>query len=203
MRQQPRAGLYLGTVHSAKGLEFRHVALLDGGWNQKQQQLEDERRLYYVGMTRAEETLTLCEFASTNAFTQSLGTALLQQSFSGQHDPALETQYQVFSMKDIDIGYPGRQPATALIHQAIQELKPGDSLHLHAEGQRYLLQDQQGRTVGCTSKVFRFNLDVETCEVAGIITRYAEDSEDAYRMRCKSERWEIVIPRVSGRRFIE
>ena len=199
MRQQPRAGLYLGTVHSAKGLEFRHVALLDGGWNPKQQQLEDERRLYYVGMTRAEETLTLCEFASTNAFTQSLGGTLLQQNFSGQHAPALDTQYQVFSMKDIDIGYPGRQPATALIHQAIQELKPGDSLHLHAEGERYLLQDEQGRTVGGTSKAFRLNFEVETCEVADIITRYAEDSEDEYRMRCKSERWEIVIPRVSGR----
>jgi ATP-dependent DNA helicase RecQ len=199
MRQQPRAGLYLGTVHSAKGLEFRHVALLDGGWNQKQQQLEDERRLYYVGMTRAEETLTLCEFASSNAFTQSLGGALLQQSFNGQHDPALDTQYQVFSMKDIDIGYPGRQPATAVIHQAIQELKPGDSLRLHAEGERYLLQDLQGRTVGSTSKAFRLNLEVETCEVAGIITRYAEDSEDEYRIRCKAERWEIVIPRVSGR----
>jgi ATP-dependent DNA helicase RecQ len=45
------------------------------------------------------------------------------------------------------------------------------------------------------------NLEVETCEVAGIITRYAEDSDDEYRMRCKSERWEIVIPRVSGRSF--
>lgn len=152
-------------------------------------------------MTRAEETLTLCEFASTNAFTRSLGAALLQQSVNGQHDPALDTQHQVFSMKDIDIGYPGRQPSTALIHQAIQELKTGASLRLHAEGERYLLQDEQGRTVGCTSKAFRLNLEVETCEVAGIITRYAEDSEDEYRMRCKSERWEIVIPRISGLRI--
>ncbi len=62
IRQQPKNGLYLGTVHSAKGLEFRHVVLLDGGWNTDEEELEAERRLYYVGMTRAEQTLTLCEF---------------------------------------------------------------------------------------------------------------------------------------------
>lgn len=110
-----QAQAILAALQRLKDLE---QCLLDGGWNPKQQQLEDERHLYYVGMIRAEETLTLCEFSSTNAFTQSFGEALLRQSFSDQHDPALDTQYQVFSMKDIDIGYPGRQPATALIHHA-------------------------------------------------------------------------------------
>src|SRR5699024_9683523 len=45
LRQQPRPGLYLGTVHSAKGREFRHVVLLDGGWRTDNRHAADERRL--------------------------------------------------------------------------------------------------------------------------------------------------------------
>ena len=54
----------LATFHSAKGLEFREVFLLDV--NEKiipykkaslETDLEEERRLFYVGMTRAKEHL--------------------------------------------------------------------------------------------------------------------------------------------------
>ena len=27
------SGIYMGTAHSAKGLEFKHVIILDGGWS--------------------------------------------------------------------------------------------------------------------------------------------------------------------------
>ena len=48
-------GLLLSTAHRAKGLEFDHVIVLDGGW-QKRNSGEDRdasRRLVYVAMTRA------------------------------------------------------------------------------------------------------------------------------------------------------
>lgn len=61
----------MGTVHSAKGLEFRRVAVLDGGWPTGAEARNDERRLYYVGMTRAEQTLT-CEFSNGNPFSRHL-----------------------------------------------------------------------------------------------------------------------------------
>lgn len=66
-------GVVFTTMHSAKGLEFRNVYII--GINEgtipheksydiddeekKLEQIEEERRLMYVGMTRAEESLTL------------------------------------------------------------------------------------------------------------------------------------------------
>ena len=55
------------TLHSAKGLEFTKVYLIDvneGVMPYKKavlkQDVEEERRLFYVGMTRAKESLTIC-----------------------------------------------------------------------------------------------------------------------------------------------
>ena len=54
-------GLLLSTAHRAKGLEFDHVVVLDGGWHRigKDEDPDAPRRLYYVAMTRARQTLTL------------------------------------------------------------------------------------------------------------------------------------------------
>ena len=52
-------GLLLMTAHRAKGLEFDHVVVLDGGWNRvgDGEDPDEARRLYYVAMTRARQTL--------------------------------------------------------------------------------------------------------------------------------------------------
>jgi DNA helicase II / ATP-dependent DNA helicase PcrA len=61
-----RSAITLMTLHSAKGLEFDHVFLtgLEEGLfphsrSRSPDELEEERRLCYVGMTRARDTLTL------------------------------------------------------------------------------------------------------------------------------------------------
>lgn len=63
----------LTTVHSAKGLEFDSVFMIDlvegdfpGEGTKDGPGLEEERRLFYVGMTRARDELTLC-FPETRA----------------------------------------------------------------------------------------------------------------------------------------
>ncbi|MEJ2040453.1 MAG: RecQ family ATP-dependent DNA helicase, partial [Desulfosarcinaceae bacterium] len=58
-------GVFLNTIHGAKGLEFDHVSILDGDWRLPTQHTrrEEERRLLYVGMTRARQTLCLAERA--------------------------------------------------------------------------------------------------------------------------------------------
>jgi DNA helicase-2/ATP-dependent DNA helicase PcrA len=63
----------LATLHSSKGLEFEHVYLLDANEGITPYKkavltpdIEEERRLFYVGMTRAKEHLTICYVASIN-----------------------------------------------------------------------------------------------------------------------------------------
>lgn len=54
-------GLLLVTAHGAKGREFDHVVILDGGWDrwENDEDPDSPRRLYYVAMTRARQTLAL------------------------------------------------------------------------------------------------------------------------------------------------
>lgn len=71
-KNQNTNAVTLSTIHSAKGLEWEHVYLLDlvegiipdrqalESSEKKQSALEEERRLFYVGMTRAKNALTLC-----------------------------------------------------------------------------------------------------------------------------------------------
>ena len=52
----------LSTVHSAKGTEYDHVLLI-GTWPARQDRakLEETRRAFYVGMTRARKTLAVLD----------------------------------------------------------------------------------------------------------------------------------------------
>ncbi len=72
-------GITLSTIHSAKGLEFRNVYIVDliegdfpnttsiDEFNRGNIEiLEEERRLFYVAMTRAKESLNLITIANKN-----------------------------------------------------------------------------------------------------------------------------------------
>lgn len=59
-------GVTISTIHASKGLEFKHVfligcseGLLPYGSPETGDALEEERRLMYVGITRAEDSLHL------------------------------------------------------------------------------------------------------------------------------------------------
>ncbi len=68
--------LTLSTLHGAKGLEFERVFIIDlietilpsayGSSKSSTDDLEEERRLFYVGMTRAKVDLSLLSFKSMN-----------------------------------------------------------------------------------------------------------------------------------------
>ncbi|KAH0791242.1 ATP-dependent DNA helicase Rep [Histomonas meleagridis] len=58
-------GIHMSTIHQAKGLEWDYVFLIGatkGSWPQRDcsdEQMEEERRLFYVAMSRAKKDLTI------------------------------------------------------------------------------------------------------------------------------------------------
>ncbi len=133
-------GVLLATLHAAKGLEFPHVLIADGGWSRGAagretafcERGEDERRTFYVGMTRAQETLTLLEIAGGgNPHLPLLrGDWLLRDEPIIEPPPAgiIQQRYTQLTLADLDLGYAGRQPPDAPIHRHLAALRPGDHL---------------------------------------------------------------------------
>ena len=68
---EEQSNVTLMTIHNAKGLEFRAVfvvgveeEIFPSARSIEEQGIEEERRLFYVGLTRAEEQLTLTHASS-------------------------------------------------------------------------------------------------------------------------------------------
>ncbi len=107
----------LSTIHSAKGLEWRHVFLLwacDGRLPafpafKNAEEIEEERRLMYVACTRARESLTL--LAPRESYNRDRGLVSLELSrFLAEVDPALvegDPEAPVFQVPE-----PGPVPAS-------------------------------------------------------------------------------------------
>jgi len=196
-------GLLLLTGHRAKGLEFDHVAVLDGGWDRigSGEDPDDPRRLYYVSMTRARQTLALARFNRRHRFQDALarhpsvmhrGAVELPPSSA-----AIQNHYLRAGLQDVDLGFAGRRWAGDRIHQAIAALSPGDPLKVRVgkEG-RWELLNGAGRVVGRLSKRFS-PPHGKSCRSAGVLaivgwSREASDPDYRDRLRCES--WEVVVP---------
>ncbi|BAE47881.1 ATP-dependent helicase [Clostridium botulinum C] len=70
-KQDNKDCVKLMTIHSSKGLEFKHVFIIgieDGKFPHKKSEIIDEARLFYVGVTRPKENLYLSQINQGNKF---------------------------------------------------------------------------------------------------------------------------------------
>ena len=105
-------------------MEYEHVFIPDGGW-QRDQHNEDERRLYYVAMTRAQKTLTLFNNRhEPNRLISGLeGEAIHSRTIMPPQtliDAAKQSQYTLLTLSDIELSYAGCFVEHAPIHQALK-----------------------------------------------------------------------------------
>jgi len=196
-------GLLLLTAHRAKGLEFNHLIVLDGAWGKigKDEDKDASRRLFYVAMTRARETLSLLRFKGKHefinddlvnmpSFTERKQIAELEKPYG------LDRKYLRLTLKDIDLGFAGRFAPHHDVHEAIAKMQPGDEIQLQYNEGKHELVDRQGARVGRLAKAFvpPANSTFLSASVTAIVERDPGPEESEYRDRFRCEKWEAVLP---------
>ena len=178
-------GLLLLTAHRAKGLEFEHVVVLDGGWDKvdRDEDPDAPRRLFYVAMTRAKQTLATVCFQEPSAMGDSEQQNHVREPdspvYAGDlrslpfafpnngsilYRPLAETQtatrdlarqYRRPSLREVNLGYAGRFHSNHIVHRGISSLSNGDPLSTRiTEHGSWELLDQEGTVVGRLAKAF-------------------------------------------------
>lgn len=197
-------GLLLTTVHSAKGLEFDHVFVLAGWPEATAATVEEERRLYYVALTRARETAQLFRFKGRpHAHADLLdGSHCILREPVAAETPVSFCSFSLLGMKELDIDYAGRLPVRHAHRRALEALQPGDPLELREEGGRIFLVGQGakvGRLSRLAASIWQQRLpQVVAARVVGLVRRSRADVDDpAFLARCHGEQW--VMPLVEVR----
>jgi len=202
-------GLLLVSAHGAKGLEFDHVAVLDGGWERKDRNEDRDasRRQYYVAMTRAKKTLTLMQCGRNHPFLDSLqdNTSVLwrQVDEDSVWSEALERRYILPALDEVNIGYAGRLHSENQVHKAVAGLSEGDELlvKLNSNGEMQLT-NVDGVTVTRLARKFVPPSDMYCykAEVAAVVRWNKEASDEKYQQGLKCDSWEFIIPRLKFER---
>ena len=213
-----QSGLLLLTVHRAKGLEFDHVIILDGQWREQGEEPDAWRRLYYVAMTRARQTLALARRPANlplAAGAAMVGENRAQAGSRGRpipelrghpavlHRPSaalptppaeLDQRRDTLSLKDVQIGFASRYGGGDPVHTAIARLNPGDEVKVNTIGEPWRLIAPGGRTVGCLARNYRPPGKCLGGQVHAIVAWRREDSDPEYRQAARCDEWEVVVP---------
>lgn len=204
-------GLSLLVAHSAKGLEFDHVVILDGEWGQKDkgEDQDSPRRLYYVAMTRARKSLALITTEGKhNLFLECLPPNVFYQNVPCRDRdlPCLDKRYFDPNTKDymkfVNIGYAGKIDNQDESLVAISEANVRDTVQLVLnEWGIWEIRDEQGRLLGRMARKFGLppGFDIEEAEIAAITTQYRADEKNEPD-KIKRESWEVVLPKIVFKR---
>ncbi|MEA3469026.1 MAG: RecQ family ATP-dependent DNA helicase [Thermodesulfobacteriota bacterium] len=200
-------GIFLSTIHSIKGMEFDHVFVLDGNWKKKSgSEMEEDRRLYYVAMSRARETLQLFAINnSQNPHIQVLGGAFLLSRKMTPFRKVVQMlmHYEFLGMKELFIDFAGVKKEGHPTCRAIKELQTGELLTA-SQGRGYLyLHNNAGVPVARFSKkaqtIWQNRLHtIKEIKVIALVRRHREDINDKeFQTRCQSDTWEVPIVELS------
>jgi len=199
-------GIFLSTVHSAKGMEFPHVFVL-GGWRCGNKEAEEERRACYVAMTRARETLCLFDRKDQ----PNIHTRLLKGNFLLSREPFPEQQpdkktanlrYSILGMADLFLDYAGRRHPGDAVHKHLATLHSGDELTAVVKANQMELHDRRGCPVALLSREAREKwqeqLDrIERIKILAMVERRREDCGEEFSNQCRCDQWEIPLAEIT------
>ena len=178
------------------------MSSINGGWDRvgKGEDADAPRRLYYVAMTRARQTLALARFPGAHrlqdALTDIPATLLRQEPIALPPLPELSRRYRRLSLRDVFLGYAGYRSPGHPVHRAIARLSPGDPLEVRIGADRWELLDRNGTVVGQLARGYEAptGMRCASATVLAIVSWDRERSEPQYRDGLRSESWEVVVP---------
>ena len=192
-------GLLLLTAHRAKGLEFDHVTILNGGWDRpsRGEDADAPRRLFYVGMTRAKYSLTVLT-DGPHPFVRPDGQSILPRSVMPDIAalPRARLRYVPPDAKLVDLSFAGRLAGGHPALVAIAAARPGDPVTLFHDGKRWRVHDREGRTLARLSRAFipPEGTTLLRGEVAAVLRWRKEDGDEDYHHLLRHDEWEVVLP---------
>ncbi len=192
-------GLLLLTAHRAKGLEFDHVVLLNGGWDRpsRGEDADAPRRLFYVGMTRARASLTVLT-DGPHAFVRPDGVAILSRRVSPNMTapPGARLRYLSPDLKNLDLSFAGRLPEGHPSLAAINAARPGDPVTLRHDKGRWVIGNTEGQMLAQFSRAFNppEGATFLRGEVAAVLVWRKDDGDEAYHHLQRRDEWEIILP---------
>ena len=196
-------GLLLLTAHRAKGLEFDHVVVLDGNWDRAGigEDRNAPRRLYYVAMTRARQSLTLARLPGAHRIQDALEavpSVLRRAAPVGlpEAPPEMSRRYRRLSLRDVFLSYAGYRAPEHPVHRSIAALASGDPLRVRKKGARWQLLNRNGVEVGQLSSSFEPppGMRCTAASVLAVATWSRDKSDPEYQEKLHCDEWEVVVP---------
>lgn len=197
-------GIFLSTVHASKGMEFPHVFILDGGWGGWKSKVawEEERRVLYVGMTRAKETLHLMKIRGRpNPFLKEIkGESVVSRTCTGSAGDSefQDLRYETIGLNEMYMDFAGCFPKAHRIHRRLACLETGQKVFFHRSSKGIEIHDADG---GCVARLSEEGVgtwlqrldQIREVRVVALLRRNREDPSEAFQDRIRVDQWELPV----------
>jgi len=204
-------GVFLNTIHGTKGMEYKHVLLCGSGSGMRPSEgYEEERRVFYVGMTRARESLAIFNRKDIRSplTADLIGPCFCSRRYAGQPGKEVNSvcrEYTMLGLEDLYIDYLGGRLPTDSPVLTMKTLQPGTILQVRESGDKIHLAAPNGETIAQLSASARKEWSGRLSEIVevrllGSCIRLRSDVVDEnYVGRLRADEWEVPICEVVSR----
>jgi ATP-dependent DNA helicase RecQ len=159
--------------------------------------LDAPRRLFYVAMTRARATLTIMTDGQ-HPFAHHGDEAILARRVMADTAILQRAQLRYVSPdpKLVDLSFPGRLADGHPSLAGIDAAGPGNAVQLVRDGNRWHIEDNQGRILSRLSRAFAPPADTIFLrgQVAAVLNWRREDGNEEYAHLLRRDAWGVVLP---------
>ena len=112
----------------------------------------------------------------------------------GPAPSGLDLRREALPLKSMNLSFPGRFDSKHRIHEAVRQLRTGDTLSVRTSSSRWELVTAKGQTVGRLAKQYQPPGEIRSARVHAIVKWRREDNDPEYHKGLMCDEWEVVVP---------